>query len=104
MKYWLYRLAASDPGRKRLRTASKVTLSVISSVGVMLLIVLNAGGQVTAAIFAGVIGMMGILVVNDDTEKEKKATTLLIGISSAFSVGFGSLLAKWGFAADFFFC
>ncbi|WHY73044.1 FUSC family protein [Fictibacillus enclensis] len=102
MKYWLYRLAASDPGRKRLRTASKVTLSVISSVGVMLLIVLNAGGQVTAAIFAGVIGMMGILVVNDDTEKEKKATTLLIGISSAFSVGFGSLLAKWGFAADFF--
>ncbi|MDN4075131.1 FUSC family protein [Fictibacillus terranigra] len=101
MRYW-HRLLASDPGRKRLRTASKVTLSVISSVMVMLIIILYAGGQVTAAIFAGVVGMMGILVVNDDTEKEKKLTTVLLALSSACSLTIGSWLAKWGMAADLF--
>ncbi|MCK6255634.1 FUSC family protein [Fictibacillus sp. KIGAM418] len=102
MRYWMYRLLASDPGRKRLRTASKVTLSVISSVVVMLIIVLNAGGQITAAIFAGVVGMMGILVVNDDTEKEQKLTTVLLAASSACSLATGSWLSKWGIAADLF--
>ncbi|MGG1574844.1 FUSC family protein [Fictibacillus sp. NRS-1165] len=101
MRYW-HRLLPSDPGRKRLRTASKVTLSVISSVMVMMIIILYAGGHVTAAIFAGVVGMMGILVVNDDTEKEKKLTTVLLALSSACSLTIGSWLAKWGMAADLF--
>lgn len=101
MRYWMNRLLASDPGRKRLRTASKVTLSVMSSVLVMLLIVIHSG-QITAAIFSGVVGMLSILVVNDDTEKEQKETTFLLAAFSAISITLGSWLAKIGYAADLF--
>ena len=43
-----------------------------------MLIVLKAAGssQITAAILSGVIGLMGILVVNDETTKAKSDNRL----------------------------
>lgn len=80
--YWFSRLVAADPGRKRFKTASKATISVITAVVIMLIVLKAAGSsQITAAILAGVIGLMGILVVNDETTKAKKSDNRL---SSAF--------------------
>ncbi|MFC7061994.1 FUSC family protein [Halobacillus seohaensis] len=93
-QYWFSRLLASDPGRKRLNQASKATFSLISSVFTVLIIInLTDGPELTPAIMAGISGMMGILVVNDDTNKEKKVTTLLLSLSAVGGVTFGSLLA-----------
>ncbi len=67
----------------------------------MLIIVhFYAPKQVTAAIFSGVIGMMGILVVNDPTRKEKMITTLLLPFSSAFAITVGSYLNSIAHLAD----
>ncbi|RWZ60916.1 FUSC family protein [Halobacillus fulvus] len=59
------------------------------------LIVLNLAGQepLLPSIIAGVSGMMGILVVNDETRKEKQVTTLLLIVSAASGVTIGSLLS-----------
>ncbi|WP_433742236.1 FUSC family protein [Falsibacillus pallidus] len=101
IRHWLTRLSASDPGLLRLKQASKVIFSVISSVVTTLLLLKLAGSPLfTAAILSGVIGMMGILVVMGDTDKEKKVTTLLLALSSAVSVTLGTFLPRWNHAAD----
>lgn len=101
--YWFSRLVAADPGRKRLKTASKATISVITAVVIMLIVLKAAGSsQITAAILAGVIGLMGILVVNDETTKAKKVTTGLVALSSAVSLGIGSFLSRYGQAENIF--
>lgn len=100
--YWLGRLFASDPGLKRFEQAGKVILSVMSSVFTMLILLqLFHGKAVPAAIIAGVLGMMGILTVADDTEKQKKITTLLLPLSSLTAVTLGSLLSGFGHVIDF---
>ncbi|MCP3031687.1 FUSC family protein [Halobacillus sp. A1] len=92
--YWLSRFLASDPGRKRLNQAGKATLSLIFSVFTVLIIINWADGpELTPAIMGGIAGMMGILVVSDDTTKQKKVTTLLLSLSAIGGVTFGSLLA-----------
>ncbi|WP_173915510.1 FUSC family protein [Halobacillus sp. Marseille-Q1614] len=94
LQYWLSRVQASDPGRKRLNQASKATLSLILSVFTVLLIINLANGpQLTPAIMGGIAGMLGILVVNDDTEKEKKLTTILLIIPAILGVTLGAILA-----------
>ncbi|UOQ92641.1 FUSC family protein [Halobacillus shinanisalinarum] len=92
--YWVTRLLASDPGRKRLNQAGKAVISLISSVSSVILILRMLGQPpLTPAIVAGITGMLGIMTVMDDTRKKKKITTLLLGISASFGVTAGSLLA-----------
>ncbi|MCD7034034.1 FUSC family protein [Metabacillus sp. GX 13764] len=99
--YWLARLFASDPGLKRFEQAGKVILSVMSSVFTMLLLLfIFQGKAVPAAIIAGVLGMMGILTVADDTEKQKKITTLLLPLASITAVTLGSFLSGYGHLVD----
>lgn len=77
--HWLGRLLASDPGRIRFRKAGKATISLMSSVFTTLLILRLTGDPLlTPAIVAGIVGMMGIMIVNDDTNSEKKVTTGLL--------------------------
>ncbi len=85
---------ASDPGRKRLNQAGKATISLLSSVFTTL-IILHLSGQslFTPAIVSGIAGLMGIMVVMDDTKFKKQITTLLLGVSAAFGISSGSLLA-----------
>ncbi|SDJ17377.1 FUSC family protein [Salimicrobium halophilum] len=95
MMYWWERMMATDPGRKRFRQAGKASLSLMTSVFATMLILTFVGKEpLLPSILAGMVGMMGIMVVMDDTEKEKKQTTLLLPLSAASGITFGSLLAE----------
>ncbi|MCA0969231.1 FUSC family protein [Halobacillus litoralis] len=93
--YVIRRLLASDPGRKRLLQSGKATLSLITSVFLSQLI-LNALDQpaLLPSIISGMAGMMGIMIVMDDTKEKKKVTTGLLGVSAVGGVTAGSLLAS----------
>lgn len=92
--HWLGRLIASDPGRKRLQLAAKATTSLISAVFTMLLILrFSESTLFTPVIIAGMLGMIGIMIVMDDTKKKKQVTTVLLALSAVFGVTLGSLIA-----------
>jgi uncharacterized membrane protein YgaE (UPF0421/DUF939 family) len=92
--HWIGRIIASDPGLKRLTHAGKAVISLISSFFTMLFIFhMNGSSLLTPAVVSGMVGMLGILIVMDDTKKKKKVTTLLLGVSAALGITFGSLLA-----------
>ncbi|ARI79216.1 FUSC family protein [Halobacillus mangrovi] len=94
--YYLRRLLASDPGRKRLNQAGKATISLISAVFASTLL-LNMFGHppLLPSIIAGICGLMGIMIVMDDTKEKKQVTTLLLPLSAAVGVTVGSLLADY---------
>ncbi|MEL3972933.1 FUSC family protein [Rossellomorea oryzaecorticis] len=93
---WLGRFLASDPGRKRFQQAGKATISLISAVFTMLFLLdLWDYEAITPAIVAGLVGMLGVMIVMDETEAKKKVTTVLIGVSVAFGITVGSLLAHY---------
>ncbi|WP_158598265.1 FUSC family protein [Falsibacillus albus] len=101
VRHWFARLSATDPGLVRLFQSTKVILSVILAIFTTSMFLKMAGyPQITPAILSGVAGMMGILVVMDETEKEKKWTTVMLGFSSAAAVTLGTFLAKYAHAAD----
>ena len=93
---WLGRFLASDPGRKRFQQAGKATISLISAVFTTLFL-LNMWDYptITPAIVAGLVGMLGVMIVMDDTEAKKKVTTILIGVSVTLGITIGSLLAHY---------
>lgn len=92
--HWIGRLLASDPGRKRFQQAGKATISLISSVFTTLLILRLTGNDLlTPAIVSGMAGMMGIMVVMDDTINKKKITTGLLGVAAALGITSGALIA-----------
>lgn len=94
MAYWWERLLAVDPGKKRLRQAGKAILSLMTSVFiVMTILTLTGKDPLLPSIVAGMLGMMGIMVVMDDTEKDKKRTTLLLPVAGITGLTSGSLLA-----------
>ncbi|WP_407272128.1 FUSC family protein [Radiobacillus sp. PE A8.2] len=95
IKYaWLGMLLASDPGRKRFIQASKITLSLISSVFSMQLILIISGSSLfTPAIIAGMVGLLGIFAVMDETKKQKQITTLFLGLAAVFGITVGSILS-----------
>ncbi|NMH67619.1 FUSC family protein [Bacillus sp. RO3] len=93
---WLGRFLASDPGRKRFQQAGKATISLISAVFTMLfLLKMFNQPAVTPAIVSGMVGMLGIFVVMDDTTGKKKVTTPLIGVSVAAGITMGSAFAHY---------
>ncbi|WP_257352147.1 FUSC family protein [Pseudalkalibacillus decolorationis] len=99
--HWLGRLLASDPGRKRFQQAGKATISLISSVLTTLFILRTTGNVlITPAIVSGITGMLCIMVVMDETKKKKQVTTLLMGVSGAFGITSGSLLAGNAYYLD----
>lgn len=92
--HWLGRLIAADPGRKRLQQAGKATISLLSSVITMVILLrLAQNPLITPAVVAGMVGMIGIMAVMDDTKKKQQGTTLLLGVSAAGGITAGSMLA-----------
>lgn len=92
--HWLGRILASDPGKIRLHKAARATISLIASVFTTLFILRTAEvALVTPAIVSGVVGMLGIMVVMDDTLNKKKLTTLLLGISAMIGISLGSIFS-----------
>ncbi|MFC4619355.1 FUSC family protein [Camelliibacillus cellulosilyticus] len=97
IQYWLIRLSASDPGLTRFHRAAKTVLSVMIAVGMMaLLIRFSQNVPVTVLMFTGVLAMLSNVTVNDDTETEKRVTTLLLPLSSAAALTASSLLLLVG--------
>ncbi|MCA1023341.1 FUSC family protein [Halobacillus litoralis] len=93
--YWLRRLLASDPGRRRLAQAGKATLSLVSSVFTTLFLMSHtAVDPLFPAIISGIAGLMGIMIVMDDTKRKKQVTTLLLGLAAVSGVTLGSLGAS----------
>ncbi|WP_245843820.1 FUSC family protein [Oceanobacillus rekensis] len=98
---WLRRLLASDPGQIRLYKAGKTTISVILSLFTTFFIIIATGNEaLMPAVVSAAIGMMGILVVLDDTRKKKQLTTILLGVSAIFGVTIGSSLTGSIFLID----
>ncbi|MFG6494628.1 FUSC family protein [Fictibacillus sp. UD] len=99
---WLARLMASDPGYVRLQKAGRATASLILSIFSTLLIMRYTGhpGGITPAIVSGMLGLMGIMVVMDDTKKQMKFTTVLLGISAMLGITIGSIVAGHAYYID----
>ncbi|RBP03175.1 FUSC family protein [Rossellomorea aquimaris] len=98
---WLGRILASDPGRKRFQQAGKATISLISAVFTMLfLLKLFDHTAITPAIVSGMVGMLGIFVVMDDTTAKKKVTTPLIGVAVAVGITLGSAFAHYSLVVN----
>ncbi|MGG1629471.1 FUSC family protein [Rossellomorea sp. NRS-1567] len=98
---WLGRILASDPGRKRFQQAGKATISLISAVFTMLLLLkLFDYTAITPAIVSGMVGMLGIFVVMDDTTAKKKVTTPLIGVAVAVGITLGSAFAHFSLVVN----
>ncbi|MBD1383289.1 FUSC family protein [Bacillus sp. IB182487] len=101
--HWLGRLIASDPGSKRLQQAGKATLSLISSVAAMIFLMRLIGDNLlTPVIVSGMAGLMGIITVMDETEKEKKGTTLLLGVSAIIGVTLAAVFINHAYTIDVF--
>lgn len=60
---------------------------------IMLLLSWVGKNPLLPSILAGMIGLMGIMVVMDDTEDDKKRTTLLLPLGAVSGITLGSLLA-----------
>jgi uncharacterized membrane protein YgaE (UPF0421/DUF939 family) len=98
---WLGRFLASDPGRKRFQQAGKATISLISAVFTMLfLLKLFHHTAITPAIVSGMVGMLGVFVVMDDTTAKKKVTTPLIGVAVAVGITLGSAFAHYSLVVN----
>ena len=98
---WLRRLLASDPGQIRLYKAGKTTISLILSLFTTFFIINTTGNEaLMPAVVSAAIGMMGIMVIIDDTRKKKQLTTILLGVSAIFGVTIGSLLTGSTYLID----
>ncbi|TMU83769.1 FUSC family protein [Bacillus sp. BHET2] len=98
---WLGRLLASDPGRKRFQQAGKATISLVSAVFTMLFFLKYFHHpSITPAIVSGMVGMLGIFVVMDDTTAKKKVTTPLIGVTVAIGITLGSAFAQYSLVVN----
>ncbi|SFJ94070.1 Fusaric acid resistance protein-like [Halobacillus dabanensis] len=92
--YWIRRLLASDPGRKRLNQAGKATVSVISAVFTSLWLLNMFGNDpLLPSIMSGVGGLLGIMAVMDDTKQQKQVTTMLMPLPAFMGITLGSLLS-----------
>ncbi|MFC7393941.1 FUSC family protein [Scopulibacillus cellulosilyticus] len=101
VRRWIDRISASDPGRMRLQKALRVTFAVACSVLSMLFIVNTfAKGEITAAILSGIISLMSITAVNDDTMAEQKVTTCLLPLSGGISVTVGTWTSTFNHVID----
>lgn len=99
--HWLGKLVASDPGHIRFQQAGKATISLMASLLTTLLIVRATGNALlTPAIVSGMVGLMAIMVVMDDTKKQRRVTTLLLGVSAMLGITLGSLLAGKSYFID----
>jgi uncharacterized membrane protein YgaE (UPF0421/DUF939 family) len=99
--HWLGRLLASDPGLIRFNKAGRATVSLMASIFTTLFVLRASGNAlITPAIVSGLVGMLAIMIVMDDTKKKMKITTLLLGSSAMLGVTLGSLLAGHSYYVD----
>ncbi|MCQ6279964.1 FUSC family protein [Bacillus sp. EB600] len=96
--YWKTRLSTSDPGFIRLRFAANIVLTVFSACLVMLLLSkLGWHGNLTPVMLTGLVGLQANVIVNDQTERARKITTLLFPLASAISITLAAVFLNIGY-------
>lgn len=99
----IIRYTPADPGRTRLHQAMRITVSVLSSSLTMLLFALFLNASFPASILAGVVSLVTLFLVNDETEQQKKVSTILLSVSSASALTVSSYLGTIPFAVEALF-
>ncbi|MGW5520990.1 FUSC family protein [Gordonia sp. NPDC003950] len=80
------RLAASDPGRLRLITASATALAVLLSVSAASVTLTVVDGDSGYYVMAGILAMMSIAAVKDPTPGSRATTTALLAVPATLSI------------------
>ncbi|WP_377888662.1 FUSC family protein [Alkalihalobacillus sp. R86527] len=81
----------------------RITISVLSSSLTMLVVASTLGGSFPASILAGVVSLLTLFLVNDETEKQMKISTLILVASSSVALTISSYLSAIPFAIESLF-
>lgn len=92
------RLRVSDPGLQRFKNAGRTTVAV--AVTVLIASILIGQKSQSAPLFGAVVGLMGLLMVNDPEPEQQKVTTALLFVPAALSATLGALLAPVTWLSD----
>ncbi|MGH3099211.1 MAG: FUSC family protein [Streptosporangiales bacterium] len=93
-------LAASDPGRQRLRLALRAVTALVGSVAVAAVIALATGQSPFGAVLGGVVGMIGAIAVNEQTRTRQALVTAVTLPSAAATETVGTVLSGHVAIAD----
>lgn len=91
--YWRDLFRASDPGLDRLRTGGRAALTVIFSLGLLYFLADWLGHPLISGLPGVVTGMLGVILVNDDTPGAQKLTLALLAIPAVAVFLLGGVLA-----------
>ena len=83
---WWNRFLASDPALRRLRNAVRVTAATGLTLLVVLPLLLLWQQPIPVGMVSAVVAINSCTAVNDDTEAERKLTTLLMPIPAMISL------------------
>lgn len=83
---WWNRFIASDPALRRLRTAVRVTLSVVVTLAVMFPLLTWWGRPLSSVIVGAIVAIQSSVAVNDPTERARRITTLLMPLPACASL------------------
>ncbi|MDR7300115.1 FUSC family protein [Haloactinomyces albus] len=83
---WWNRFVASDPALRRLRTATRVAVSVALTLLIVFPLLAWWGQPLTSAIIGAVVAIQSSVAVNDDTDRQRRITTLLMPLPATLSL------------------
>ncbi|MGW1681823.1 FUSC family protein [Saccharopolyspora sp. NPDC002376] len=92
---WWNRFLASDPSMRRLRTATRVTLSVALTIAVLLPVLAWWGQPLPLAMLGAVVAINSSLGVNDPHRRQQQITTLLMPLPATAALLLAILTARW---------
>lgn len=92
---WWNRFVASDPALQRLRTAIRVATSVAITLAVAIPLLAVWKQPLPAAMIGAVVAINSSVAVNDETERQRRLTTLLMPLPAMFSLAVATATAAW---------
>ena len=97
---WPEALAASDPGRVRLRSASATTLTLVLALGALVPLSRALGQSLPVAMLGTVVATFAASVVRDKTHRGRIITTALAPLPACASASLAAVLNQYGAAAN----
>lgn len=92
---WWNRFVASDPALRRLRTASRVALSVALTLLIMMPLLIAVDQQPTLSIVGAVVAVNSALGVRDPQRRQQQVTTALMPLPVAASLTLAVATKPW---------
>ena len=93
-------VAATDPGRLRLRSAATTTLSVALAMAALLGATNALGEPIIVAMLGTVVAMQSAAMVKDRSQRDRVVTTLLVPLPAIGAVTAATLLQGAGYWAE----